>query len=106
MNFLVGITIYLLTFLLLFFVFYRMRMGLFSIITCTALISALILLLIVPFSEIDDQLSIYFKDKPHNKCYDWLVIIYLLIMTLTLILISAYIIYKSYEDRQFDQQII
>ena len=99
MNFPLAIIIYLLAFLLLLYAFSKSGMGLFSALTITALLSAVLLLAIIPPSEIEHQINIYFSDKPHKKANDWVVLIYLIIMTLSLLLISAYVIFKSYEDR-------
>lgn len=99
MNFSLAILIYLIAFVILLYVFSKCGMGLFSAVTMTALFSALILLLLIPPSEIEHQIDIFFSDKPHLKANDWVVLIYLLIMTLTIILIAAYVIFKAYEDR-------
>ena len=100
MNFATGILIYLIFFLVFLYVFSKYGMGLFSALTLTALLSGLLLLVIIPPSEIEHQIDLYFSDKPHKKCKDWIVLIYLLIMILTVILISAYVIFKAYEDRR------
>ena len=100
MNFAFGILVYLIFFLIFLYIFSKYGMGLFSALTITALFLAIILLLVIPPSEIEHQIDIYFNDKPHKKAKNWIVLIYLLIMILTLILISAYIIFKAYEDRR------
>ena len=100
MNFALAIVIYLISFVVLLWAFSRNGMGLFSALTLTALLSGLILLIIVPPSEIEHQTDLYFSDKPHRCADDWVVLIYLIIMILTLLLISAYIIVKAYEDRE------
>lgn len=99
MNFALAIVIYLISFVTLLWAFSRNGMGLFSALTVTALISGIILLLIIPPSDIEHQIDIYFSDKPHLCGNDWVVFIYLFIMILTLILISVYIIIKAFEDR-------
>lgn len=99
MNFALAIIIYLILFLLLLYIFSKFGMGLFSALTLTSLLTALILLLMIPPSDIDKQIDIYFSDKKHKKINDQIVLIYLLIMTLTLILISAFVVFKAYEDK-------
>lgn len=100
MNFAVGIIIYLIVFFVLLWFFSRYGMGIFSALTVTALISAIVLLVCVSPSEIEHQIDLYYKEKPHKCANNWIVIIYLLIMILTLILITAYILWKAFEDRE------
>ena len=99
MNFALGILIYLLIFLLLLYSFSKTGMGLFAALTVTVLISGILLLVIIPPSEIEHQIDLYFSDKPHKKANDWIVLIYLILMTLSLLLVSAYVIFKAFEDR-------
>ena len=99
MNFAFSILIYLIVFLVFLYAFSKYGMALFSAVTVTALISALVLLALIPPSEIEEQIDWYFSDKKHRKADDWIVLIYLLIMTLTILLISIYVILKAYEDR-------
>lgn len=99
MNFAFSLLIYLIFFVIFLYVFSKYGMGLFSAVTITALLSALILLALIPPSEIEQQIDFYFSDVKHKKADDWIVLIYLVIMTLTLLLISAYVILKAYEDR-------
>ena len=99
MNFALAIVIYLISFITLLWAFSRYGMGLFSALTITALISGIILLAIIPPSEIEHEIDLYFSDKPRHKSDDYIVLIYLIIMVLTLLLISFYIIMKAYEDR-------
>ena len=99
MNFALGILIYLIIFAILLFAFSKCGMGLFAACTITTLISGILLLAIIPPSEIEHQIDLYFSDKPHKKANDWIVLIYLLILVLSLILISAFVIFKAYEDR-------
>ena len=98
MNFALGILIYLISFVVLLWSFSRYGMGLFSALTITALISGIILLAVIPPSEIEHEIDLYFSDKPHHKSDGYIVLIYLIIMVLTLLLISFYIIMKAYED--------
>ena len=99
MNFALGVLIYFISFIVLLYAFSKCGMGLYSALTITALFSAIILLAIIPPSEIDHQIDIFFSDRPHKKANDWIVLIYLIIMTLTLLLIASYIIVKAYEDK-------
>ena len=99
MNFAFSILIYLIFFCIFLWAFCKYGMGLFSGLTLSALLSGIILLFLVPPSEIEHQINLYFSDKPHSQSNDFIVLIYLLIMVLTLILISTYIIFKSFEDR-------
>ena len=99
MNFALALIIYLLVFLILLYVFSKSGMGLFSGLTITSLISALILLLLIPPSEIDEHINLYFTDAKCKKINNWVVGIYLVIMVLTLLLVSAYVILKAYEDK-------
>jgi hypothetical protein len=99
MNFALSLIIYLIFFVVFLWVFSKFGMGLFSALVLTALLSALVLLVLVPPSEIEDQIDIYFSNKPHHKTDDYIVLIYLLIMILSLLLISVYIILKAWEDR-------
>lgn len=100
MNFAGAIAIYLLAFVILLWVFSKYGMGLFSALAITALLSGVLLLALIPPSEIEHQIDIYFSDKPHKQSNDWIVLIYLILMILTLLLISVYIIYKAFEDRE------
>jgi len=100
MNFAGAIIIYLLTFVILLWAFSKYGMGIFSALTITALLSGIFLLVLIPPSEIDQQIEIYFSNKPHKCGKDWVVLIYLILMILTLLLISIYIIFKTFEDRE------
>lgn len=100
MNFALAIVLYLLAFLILLYYLSKSGMGLFSALTLTSLLTAILLLLLIPPSEIDHQIDLYLSDKKHKKSDDFIVIIYLSIMTVTLLLISAYIIVKTFEDRE------
>ncbi len=100
MNFAGAVLIYLLAFVILLWAFSKYGMSLFSALTLTALLSGILLLVLVPPSEIEHQINVYFSDKPHKKANDWIVLIYLILMILSLILISTYIIYKAFEDRE------
>jgi hypothetical protein len=100
MNFALAILLYLIIFVVLLWSFSRCGMGIFSALTLTALIDAIVLMVFIPPSEIDDQIDVYFKDRPHKSCNDYIVLIYLLIMTLSLLLVSAYVIFKAFEDRE------
>lgn len=99
MNFAFSILIYLILFVILLWTFCKYGMSLFSGLTLTALITGVILLLLIPPSEIEHEIDLYFSEKPHSQSDDVIVLIYLLIMVLTLILVSAYVIFKSFEDR-------
>ena len=99
MNFALGFIIYLIFLVIWLWVFSKYGMGLFSALTLSALLSAVILLVLIPPSEIEQQIDIYFSDKPHRKYNDYVVILYLIIMILTLLLISVYIVLKAWEDR-------
>lgn len=74
-------------------------MGLFSALTITSIISSLALMIMIPPSEIDRALDGYFKSRPHHKADDWVVVLYLIIIALTVMLVSAYTVFKAYEDR-------
>ncbi len=99
MNFNVSILIYLIIVLFLLWATSRCGMDFFSSISLTALISAIILALLIPPSELDHQYSLYLDGKPHKRFDSWVVGIYIFIMTISLILISAYVIYKAFENR-------
>ena len=99
MNFALAIVIYLILFVVLLWGFCRSGMGLFSGLTLTALLAALVLVVLVPPSEIEHQIDLYFKDKPHRHADDYIVLIYLTIMMSTLLLISFFVIMKAYEDK-------
>ena len=99
MNFALALIIYLLVFIVLLYAFSKQGMGLFSALTLTALITAIILLLLIPPSEIDEQVDIFFSDKKHRRVNDWVALIYLIILILTLLLIVAYVVFKAYEDK-------
>ena len=100
MNFALGIVIYLIVFVILLWGFSRFGMGIFSSLTVTALLSGIVLLACIPPSEIEHQIDLYYKEKPHKCANNWIVILYLLIMILTLILITVYILWKAFEDRE------
>lgn len=99
MNFALGIIIYLIVFILLLWLFSRYGMGLFSALTVTVLISAVVLLACIPPSEIEHQIDLYCKDKPHKSANNWIVAIYLCIMIISLTIISAYVLYTAFWDR-------
>lgn len=99
MNFAFAILIYLVLFVVLLWTFCKYGMGLFSGLALTALLSGIVLLLLIPPSEIEHEIDLFFSDKPHSDSDDIIVLIYLLIMILTLILVSAYVIFKAFEDR-------
>jgi hypothetical protein len=99
MNFAFAILIYLVFFLIFLYVFSKYGMGLFSALTLTSLLCALILLAILPPSDIDEQINIFFSDVKHKRVNDWVVLIYIMIGVLTLLLISAYVVSKAFEDR-------
>lgn len=98
-NFSLAFIIYLIIFAVLLYMFSAFGMGLFSALTLTALISALILIIMIPPSEIDRALDGYFKSRPRYKADDWVVALYLIIVLATLALVSAYVIFKAFEDR-------
>ena len=100
MNFAAGLLIYLIVFFVLLYVFSKHGMSLFSALTSTVLISGLVLLAIIPPSEIEHEIELYFSDRPHKKANDFIVLIYLLIMVLSILLISAFVLFKSFEDRE------
>jgi O-antigen/teichoic acid export membrane protein len=100
MNFAGAIVIYLLVFVVLLWVFSKYGMGLFSALAITSLLAGVLLLALIPPSEIEHQIDIYFSDKPHKHANDWIVLIYLILMILSLLLIAVYIIYKAFEDRE------
>ena len=99
MNFALAIVIYLIFFVIFLWVFSKYGMSLFSALTITAFLAALLLIAMVSPSEIERQVHDFVKDKPHHNCDNWIVGIYLLIILLTLILIACFIILKSWEDR-------
>lgn len=99
MNFALAVLIYLIAFAVLLWAFAKFGMGLFSALTLTALLSGILMLVMIPPSEIEHQIDIFFSDKPHKKANDYVILIYLIIMLLSLLLISAYIIFKAFEDR-------
>ena len=99
MNFAAAIIIYLVIFLILLWGSTRYGMSIFSGITFSALISVIILVGIIPPSELDHQYTLYLDDKPHRCVDTWVLFIYSLIIILSIILISAYVIFKAFEDR-------
>lgn len=99
MNFALALIIYLLVFLIFLYVFSKFGMGLFSGLTVTALISGLVLLLLIPPSEIDEHINLYFSDVKCKKVNNTITVIYILILLFTLLLVSAYVIFKAYEDK-------
>ena len=96
MNFAFSILIYLISFVAFLWSFCRYGMGLFSGLAITSLLSGIILLLLVPPSEIEHEINLFFSDKPHSNSDDIIVLIYLFIMILTLVLLSSYVIFKSF----------
>ena len=80
-------------------------MGIFSALTITALISAIVLVGIIPPAELDHHYSLYLDDKPHRRVDTGVLIIYSLILVLTVILIAAYVIFKAFEDRDRRKEI-
>ena len=100
MDFCIAILIYLLVVLILLWATSRCGMDFFSSITLTALISALVLAILIPPSELDHQYNLYLDGKPHRRFDSWAVGIYLFVMVITVILISAYVIYKAFENRR------
>lgn len=98
MNFSLAILIYLIFFIAFLWLFSKC-MPLFSSLTLTALLTGIILLVLIPPSEIEDQIDRYFSNKPCYRYDNYVVLIYLLIMILTLLLISVYIILKAWQDK-------
>ncbi len=99
MNFAAALLIYLVFFVFFLWGFTKYGMGFLSAVTLTALLSGLILLVLVPPSEIEDHISKYFSNKPHNKCDNWIAIIYLFLFLFTALLISIFVVLKACEDR-------
>ena len=99
MNFALSLLIYLVFFVLFLWGFTKHGMGFLSAVTLTALLAGLILLVLVPPSEIEDHISRYFSNKPHSKCNNWIAIVYLFLFLFTALLISIYVVLKACEDR-------
>ena len=100
MIFAVGIFIYLISFLILTWASCRYGMDLFSAVTVGALLSSIILVLVIPPSEINHQVNMYMKDEPHKEADDVIVVIYLIIICLTIILITFYVLFTAFIERQ------
>ena len=105
MNFALAFLIYFIIFLILLYAFSKSGMRLFSALAVTSLISAIFLVLLIPPSDIEEQIDIYFSYKKHKYAKDFMVLLYILIMTLSLLLISAYVIFKAYEDKEIELQL-
>jgi len=99
MNFAAALLIWFLLFLVLLWTTTRYGMGIFSGLTLTALISTIVLVGIIPPAELDHHYTLYLDDKPHRHVDTWVLVIYSLIIVLTIILVSAYVIFKAFEDR-------
>ena len=99
MNFAAALLIYFVFFILFLWGFTKYGMGAFSALALTVLLSGLILLILLPPSEIDRQIHRYFKNKPHCKANNWIVLAYLFIYLFSLIVLSIYIVMKAWEDR-------
>lgn len=99
MNFAAALLIYFVFFILFLWGFTKYGMGIFSALALTVLVAGLILLILLPPSEIDRQIDRYFKNKPHCKANNWAVLIYLFIYLFSLIVLSIFIIMKAWEDR-------
>lgn len=98
MNFAAALLFWFVIFLILLWATTRYGMGIFSALTLTALISTIILVAIIPPSELDHHYQMYLDDKPHRHVDTWVLFIYSLIVVLSIILVSAYVIFKSFED--------
>jgi hypothetical protein len=99
MNFAAALFIYFVFFILFLWGFTKYGMGIFSSLALTVLLSGLVLLILLPPSEIDRQIDRYFKNKPHHKANNWVVIAYLFIYLFSLIVLSIYIVMKAWEDK-------
>ena len=103
MNFAAALLIWIVIFLVLLWGTTRYGMGIFSALTFTSLISTIILVAIIPPAELNHHHSLYMDDKPHRHVDTCVLFIYSLIIVLTIILVSAYVIFKSFED--YDRRI-
>jgi hypothetical protein len=101
MNFALGLLVYLISFFILLWVWSRHGIRFFSALALTVLLSGIILLLVIPPSEIEHQIEWFFSAKPHRKADDWIVLIYLIIMVVSLLIISSYIAWKALDDNTF-----
>lgn len=106
MNFGAAILFYLLVLLVLLWATSRCGMSFFSSVTFTALIAAIVLIAIIPPAELDHQYTLYLDGRPHKRFDTWVVGIYAFIMVLTVILVSAYVIFKAFEDRNRRKQLL
>lgn len=94
-----GILIYFLIVLGIIWIGCKSGMGLFSALTLGALIGGIFLLFMIPPSDIERQIKRYCRGDSRRHCNDSIVIFYGVIMTLTLILLTCFVILKAFEDR-------
>ena len=101
MNFAVAIFIYIIVFILLIWATIRLKTTMLSGITLSALLSALLLSLLVPFKEIDQHIDTMVDGVPRKEALDAATWIIILIYIFTLILITWYVIAKTYSEVKY-----
>ncbi|GAH02816.1 unnamed protein product [marine sediment metagenome] len=100
MNFVVGLVLYIILFLMILGVTWRFGIHLFSAVTVAALVSAVFLIILIPPSKLDkytdDMIDGYDNHKSTN---DAAVAVVCIILVITLILVIWYVLCKAYGDR-------
>ena len=98
MNFTGALILWLILFLLLLWGTTRNGVDIFSSLVFSALISAIVLMFLIPPAELNHHYNVYLEDKPHRCVDTYVFFIYSIIMLVTLILVTAYVIYKTFQD--------
>lgn len=98
MNFFLAIVIYIVVFILLIWATMRLHTSLFTGVTVSALLSAILLALMVPFPEIDQHVNHFIDGVPHKDSLDAVVWTILLIYILTIVLVTWYVITKTLDE--------
>lgn len=98
MNFAIALVIYIVVFLLLLWATMRLETTLFTGVTVSALLSAILLALLVPFPEIDQHVNHVIDGVPHKDSLDAMVWTIILIYILTIILVTWYVVGKTLDE--------
>lgn len=98
MNFAIALVIYVIVFLLLIWATMNLGTSIFAGVTVSALLSALLLSLMVPFGEIDQHVNKVIDGVPRKSALDACVWTLLLIYIMTIILVTWFVVAKTLEE--------
>ncbi len=99
MHFRIALVLYIILFLLILSVTWRMGINIFSAITVAALISAIFLLILIPPSQLDKFTNEMIDGYEHESTNNAAVALVCIIYAITLVLIIWYVLETAYCDR-------